>query len=141
LARVAAAPVGRLATLRPDDTSAPPGSGAVDLVPFVFAWLPEPLPFGRLVHAVDHKPKRHQRLQRLANVVAHPDVTVLVDHYEDDWTRLWWVRLRGTATVLEVADALGLGALVAKYPAYRDRPPTGSMMSIRLDDVRGWSAG
>jgi PPOX class probable F420-dependent enzyme len=116
-------------------------SGVVDLVPFVFAWLPEPAPLGRLVHAVDHKPKRHQRLQRLANVAAHPGVTVLVDHYEDDWTRLWWVRLRGTATVLDPAEQAGLDALAAKYPVYRDRPPTGPMMSVRLDEVRGWSAG
>jgi PPOX class probable F420-dependent enzyme len=133
LAGVAAAPVGRLATGRAD--------GGIDLVPFVFAWLPDPPPLGRLVSAVDHKPKRHQRLQRLANVAAHPEVTVLVDHYEDDWSALWWVRLRGRAAELAPgADADALSALVAKYRPYQDRPPGGPLLRIELTAVSGWSA-
>ena len=133
LARVAAAPVGRLATRRAD--------GLVDLVPLVYAWLPEPPPFGRLVSAVDHKPKRHERLQRLANVARHPDVTVLVDHYEDDWSALWWVRLRGRGRQLTVGDdEPGLAALVAKYPPYRQRSPSGALLVVELTAVDGWAA-
>jgi PPOX class probable F420-dependent enzyme len=133
LARVAAAPVGRLATHRAD--------GGIDLVPFVFVWLPDPPPLGRLVSAVDHKPKRHERLQRLANVAAHPGVTVLVDHYEEDWSALWWVRLRGEARELAPGgDDTALSALVAKYRAYRERPPAGALLRVELTAVQGWSA-
>ena len=45
------------------------------------------------------KPKRTTDLQRVRNIVANPAVSVLVDHYEDDWTKLWWVRVDGMATV------------------------------------------
>ena len=76
-------PVARLATHRAD--------GGIDLVPFVYAMTNT----DTLVSAVDHKPKRTTRLQRLANIERNPDVTVLVDHYEDDWSELWWVRING----------------------------------------------
>src|SRR3954467_8637183 len=115
MALAAGAPVGRLATLHDgtvhgvDAVGGPPAGPvpdpaidpAIDLVPFVFAWLADPAPLGRLVHAVDHKPKRPDRLQRLRNVAAPPEVTVLVDHYEEDWSALWWVRVRGRASVLD----------------------------------------
>ncbi|MEA3217138.1 MAG: hypothetical protein QOJ19_3294 [Acidimicrobiia bacterium] len=130
LALAASAQVGRLATRRSDDR--------VDLVPFVFAWLPAPEPLGRLVSAVDHKPKRHDRLQRFANIAVHPQVTVLVDHYEDDWSHLWWVRLRGMAN--EEADPEGLDALCQKYRQYVGRPPAGPMLKVTLTSVQGWSS-
>jgi PPOX class probable F420-dependent enzyme len=127
-AEVAAAPVARLATLNP--------SGAIDVVPVTFAFVDD----DTIVTAVDHKPKRTTRLQRLDNVRAHPQVTVLVDHYEDDWTGLWWVRLRGTASVDESpADDL-LAPLVAKYPQYAEVPPTGAAIVIAVNDVTSWSA-
>ena len=149
LALAAGAPVGRLATLHdgivdpPVDPVADPAVGpAVDLVPFVFAWLADPAPLGRLVHAVDHKPKRHDRLQRLRNIAAHPEVTVLVDHYDEDWSALWWVRVRGRAVVLDPGgDADGLAALIVKYEPYRHQPPAGPMVVIHIGEVRGWSAG
>ena len=72
----------------------PAGDGgrrrAVHLVPFCFAVVDE-----RLVSAVDHKPKRHARLQRLADIAATGRASVLVDHYDDDWTQLWWIRVGG----------------------------------------------
>ena len=46
---------------------------------------------------------------------------MLVDHYEDDWSKLWWVRLRGTARIVEDPRAVEL--LPAKYPQYAERPP------------------
>jgi len=83
----ASARVARLATV--DDTGAP------HLVPIVFALV------GDVIYsAVDDKPKRHRRLRRLVNVAHEPRVSVLADHYDDDWTRLWWVRADGTAAVL-----------------------------------------
>ena len=79
--RVRTARVARLATTDPD--------GRPHLVPIVFV-----LDGQTLYSAVDAKPKRSRRLRRLANARERPDVTVLVDHYEDDWGRLWWVSLR-----------------------------------------------
>ena len=87
--RVASSPVARLATLRAD--------GTPHIVPVCFA-----LEGDRIVSVVDHKPKSTTSLRRLDNVRAHPAVSLLVDHYDDDWTRLWWVRVDGTAIVRDV---------------------------------------
>ena len=76
-----------------------------------------------LYTAVDEKPKRTRRLKRLENIEANPHVEVLIDHYEDDWSKLWWVRLRGTARIVEDPRAVDL--LVAKYPQYAERRPEG----------------
>jgi PPOX class probable F420-dependent enzyme len=126
---VAAAGVGRLATIDPD--------GRPHLVPICFA-----LAGDVLYSAVDEKPKRSRRLQRLANVRAHPQVAVLVDHYEEDWTRLWWVRLRGAGRVVEHGPELeaALELLAQKYSQYRERPPPGPVLAIQIDEWRGWSA-
>lgn len=135
LTMAAQARVARLATRR--------GDGTVDLVPFVYAWLAEPGPYGRLVSAVDHKPKRHDRLQRLANVTDDDEVTVLVDHYAEDWSALWWVRMRGRATVHEPGSApahAAVAALVAKYEQYAARAPHGPVLDIVVTDIKGWSA-
>jgi PPOX class probable F420-dependent enzyme len=126
--RLIAAPVARLATRNP--------SGAVDLVPFTFAVLDD----HTLVSAVDHKPKRTTNLQRLDNIRANPAATVLVDHYEDDWTRLWWVRARGDAIVLAEPSVEHLDALSAKYAQYRERPPNGPAIVIRVAEITGWDA-
>jgi PPOX class probable F420-dependent enzyme len=126
---VAAAPVGRLATLGTD--------GRPHIVPCCFVLDGEVL-----YSAVDAKPKRSPDLQRLANVRARPDVTLLVDHYEEDWSRLWWVRVRGTGRVLvagpEADRARSL--LAGKYPQYRDQPPTGAVLAIDVTEWRAWSA-
>jgi PPOX class probable F420-dependent enzyme len=127
--RLIAAPVARLATRN--------ASGAIDLVPFTFAALDD----RTLVSAVDHKPKRTTKLQRLDNIRADAAVTVLADHYEDDWTRLWWVRARGEAIVVdEPADEL-VEALMAKYVQYRERPPSGPAIVIGVTQISGWDAG
>ena len=119
--------VARLATTRAD--------GRVDLVPIVFAFAGE-----ALAVAVDHKPKSTQRLQRLANIAANPNVTVLFDHYDEDWTQLWWVRLRGTAAEVtgEEAEA-ALDALQAKYEQYQELRPAGPVMTIATVELSGWT--
>jgi PPOX class probable F420-dependent enzyme len=120
--------VARLGTLGVD--------GAVRLVPICFAVVDD-----HIVSAVDHKPKRTGQLRRLDDMVASGTATVLVDHYEDDWTRLWWVRIGGRATVHEPGDRAAvpaLEALVAKYAQYRDAPPTGSVYRIAIDEIRSW---
>jgi len=121
--------VARLATVDP--------AGRPHIVPIVFALLED-----LLVTAVDEKPKRTHKLQRLENVRANPLVAVLVDHYEEDWSRLWWVRVRGDATVHEEGQERdrALEALAAKYSVYRERPPLGPAIAIIAEDWLGWSA-
>jgi PPOX class probable F420-dependent enzyme len=126
---VGRARVGRLATLGQD--------GRPHVVPICFA-----LQDDVLYTAVDEKPKRSRRLQRLENVRKHPDVTVLVDHYEEEWSRLWWVRLRGNGRVVEGGPELAhaLALLREKYEQYREEPPRGPAIAIQIKDWRGWSA-
>lgn len=95
-----------------------------------------------LYSAVDRKPKRSPRLKRLENIRANPAVTVLVDHYEDDWSRLWWVRLRGRGRVLEDGEerARALALLADKYTQYRAEPPVDAVIAIDLDEWREWHA-
>jgi PPOX class probable F420-dependent enzyme len=127
--RLARAPVGRLATIDPD--------GRPNLVPFCFALEGE-----TLYTAVDEKPKRSRRLQRVENIRLRPPVTVLVDHYEEDWSRLWWVRLRGKGRVLGETDERdrALALLTAKYEQYRVQPPSGPVIAIDIEEWRGWSS-
>lgn len=97
---------------------------------------------GLLYTAVDHKPKRTRRLRRLANIGRHPAVSVLIDHYEDDWSRLWWARLDGDADVLHAGREFdsAVAALQEKYPQYRDAPPAGPVIRIALTGVTTWAA-
>jgi PPOX class probable F420-dependent enzyme len=127
--RLTAARVARLATTDPD--------GRPHLVPIVFA-----LAGDTLYTAVDKKPKRSQQLRRIENARARPDVTVLIDHYEEDWNRLWWIRLRGRARVLETGKERerALALLQEKYPQYRDEPPDGPVLAIDVIETREWSA-
>jgi PPOX class probable F420-dependent enzyme len=127
--RVADAPVARLATIRPD--------GSPHLVPVCFVL------HGDVVYsAVDHKPKRTTRLRRLENVRAEPRCALLVDRYDEDWSRLWWVRLDARAGVVEDAAERdhALGLLAAKYQQYRAQPPSGPVLALRVERWAGWSA-
>ena len=127
--RVRTAKVARLATTDPD--------GRSHLVPIVFV-----LDGQTLYSAVDAKPKRSRRLRRLANARVRPDVTVLVDHYEDDWSRLWWVSLRGRARVLDTGEEAerALLLLVEKYERYRREPPGPPVLAVDILEWRSWDA-
>lgn len=119
----------RVARLASADTS-----GRPHLVPITFAVAGDVV-----VTAVDHKPKRTTQLRRLRNVVENPQVTVLADHYDDDWDRLWWVRADGRAEVAGAPDHPDLvAALVAKYPQYREERPNGRLIVVRVDRWSGW---
>lgn len=127
--RIVEARVARLATIGP--------SGAPDVVPITFAYDDDVL-----YTAVDQKPKVTRDLQRLANIRRDPRVTVLVDHYDDDWDRLWWCRLRGEAAVVDSGPDFekGLALLTKKYEQYDGTPPSGPMVVIRVTDRRTWTA-
>ena len=122
---VAAARVARLATVD--------RNGRPHVVPICFVLDGE-----TLYTAVDEKPKRTRRLKRLENIEANPQVEVLVDHYEDDWSKLWWVRLRGRARIVEDPRAVDL--LVAKYPQYAERRPEGPVIAIDIEERIEWTS-
>ena len=119
----------RLATTDPD--------GRPHLVPIAFA-----VDGDTLYSAVDGKPKRSRRLRRIENARARPEVTLLVDHYDEDWTELWWIRVRGRARVLDGGPEhdRALALLAEKYPQYRAEPPAGPVLAVDVDEVRTWSA-
>ena len=128
----ASARVARLATVGSD--------GHPHLVPITFALLDS----DTLVSAVDHKPKRTMALRRLLNIATHPAVTVLADHYEEDWGRLWWVRADGSAAVSQPGAepsrrAAALSALAARYPQYVEQPPAGPVIVVRVERWSGWA--
>ena len=128
--RFAEAPVARLATAD--------AAGRPHIVPMVFAVVGE-----TVYSAVDAKPKRTTALRRLANVAANPWVAVLVDHYEDDWGALWWVRAEGIGRVIEAGAPEGreaLERLVRRYAPYRERRPAGPVLAIDVHRSSGWSA-
>lgn len=127
--RVTEARVARLATIDPE--------GRPHLVPVCFA-----LDGDTVYSAVDQKPKRSRELQRLENIRANPPVALIVDHYDEDWTQLWWVRLRGQAAVLEPGPERehALALLADKYEQYRADPPRGDVLAVRVEEWRSWSA-
>jgi PPOX class probable F420-dependent enzyme len=127
--RFASAPVARLATVAAD--------GRPHIVPVCFVLDEQTLYF-----AVDSKPKRTTNLQRLRNIAANAAVSILVDHYEDDWSKLWWVRVDGDARVVtddaEARKAIKL--LAARYSQYRAMAPAGPVVAVAMGAMTGWSA-
>lgn len=108
------------------------------LVPITFALDGEVI-----VTAVDHKRKRTMALRRLANIAVNPRVSVLADHYEDDWSKLWWVRADGTAEIVEPeapAHPDAVARLTERYEQYRERPPEGPAIAITVSRWSGWRA-
>jgi PPOX class probable F420-dependent enzyme len=129
LARIAGESIGHLGTVRPD--------GRPHVVVATFAVVD-----GNIVTAIDHKPKRTERLQRLVNIEANPSVTFLVDHYQDDWAGLWWVRVDGIASTHQSGGTWddAIEALTDKYEQYRLQPPKGVVISIGPEQIRSWSS-
>jgi PPOX class probable F420-dependent enzyme len=127
-ARLASVPVIHLATSD--------GTGRPHVVVATFA-----VEGDRIYTAVDAKPKDTRDLKRLRNIRAEPRVAVLADHYEDDWTRLWWVRADATARVVEDPAAMAgpVALLRERYPQYRDTPPAGPVIAIAVERWTGWS--
>ncbi len=95
---------------------------------------------GAIVTMVDSKPKTTTRLRRLVNIEADPRVTILVDHYREEWSDLWWIRfdciasIRGEGTEWESAQR----ALVGRYDQYREDPPEGPAIISRPESFAWW---
>lgn len=127
--RFAGQRVARLATLRPD--------GRPHLVPIVFT-----LEGDVVWTAVDGKPKSTTALRRLQNIRSDPRVSLLVDHYDEDWTQLWWVRADGLARVIPAGSSeerSGLDRLVAKYAQYQSQPPPGPVVQVTVERWTSWT--
>jgi PPOX class probable F420-dependent enzyme len=125
--RFAAARVARLATAD--------AGGRPHLVPVVFIVEDD-----RIYTVVDAKPKRTTTLRRLRNVAENPQVALLVDHYEEDWDALWWVRAEGRGRVVE-ADApearRAVELLRARYP---QQVAVGAVLAVDVERWSGWAA-
>ena len=124
--------VARLATV--DETGRP------HVLPVCFAALD-----GALYTPIDEKPKRGdpRALRRVRNILARPWVCLVADHYEDDWTRLAWLQVRGPAALVEdpAERARAFARLRDRYPQYRamdleSRP----LIRITPDRATSWSA-
>ncbi len=120
LAFVREARVGRLATVDARNRPA--------IVPFCFAVIGEEHPI--VISALDEKPKRvaDEQLTRVRNIEANPDVCFVVDRYDEDWSRLAFVQVRGRARLLPA----GGGGHLAAVAALREKYPQYATMAIEL---------
>ena len=128
-ARFASGRVAHLATVG--------SAGTPHVVPVVFV-----LDGDTIYFAIDQKPKRTRDLKRLRNIADNPSVAVLVDHYEDDWSTLWWVRADGTARVLDPGPETdhAIGLLAERYAQYGSQVPPGPAVGIEVERWSGWFA-
>ncbi len=94
-----------------------------------------------VVFGVDDKPKSTLALRRLANITAEPRVTFLADHYDDDWSALWWVRADAVARIVTGSiRGRAVQALARRYSQYADRPPRGPVVAAWVTNWTGWQA-
>jgi PPOX class probable F420-dependent enzyme len=127
--RFVRSPVLRLATAGAD--------GRPHLVPCTFAVDGS----GRVVIGIDSKPKTSANLRRLRNISEDPRVSLLVDQYDDDWTRLWWVRADGTAAIERAGaeHAAHWDLLRARYPQYAGQVLDGPVIVVTVGSWTGWA--
>jgi PPOX class probable F420-dependent enzyme len=123
---LSSARVGRLALL--DERDLP------RVLPVVFAvWE------GAVWSAIDRKPKRSAEPARVRRLRRRPEAALLVDRYDEDWSRLAWLELRGEVSIEPAGPALE--ALAARHPQYRTEPPPGPLLRLAVSDAVWWRAG
>jgi PPOX class probable F420-dependent enzyme len=122
---VGAARVARLALLDEEDLPR--------VLPVTFAlWR------GAVWSAIDRKPKRAAEPARVRRLRRRPQAALLVDRYDDDWSRLAWVELRGSVSIEPVGPALEV--LAAKYPQYAEERPQGPLLRLAPERCACWRA-
>ena len=127
--RVADARVARLATVRPN--------GRPHVVVCCYSLV------GDVVYSpVDDKPKATTTLQRLRNLAVNPAASLLVDHYEESWASLWWVRLDGFGRVISAGaeHEQAWARLAGKYEQYQAMTRSGRVIALDVTRWSGWSA-
>jgi PPOX class probable F420-dependent enzyme len=111
------------------------------VVPIVFVLAQD-----RLYFPLDRKPKREDdwhMLRRVRNIETNGRVSIVVDQYEDDWTKLAWVLLEGVATILETGEERDTVAadLAKKYTQYRQGGLDGRpVVRVQIERTVRWSA-
>jgi PPOX class probable F420-dependent enzyme len=93
---------------------------------------------GAVWSAIDQKPKRAGEPARVRRLRRRPDAALLVDRYDEDWSRLAWVELRGPVTIQPIGPALD--ALALRYDQYRADPPPGPLLRLEVRDAVWWRA-
>ena len=126
-------PIGHLATAD--------GNGRPHVIPVCFACDGQ-----RIYSVLDAKPKSGslRRLRRVRNILTNPQVSLVIDHYEADWSRLWYLLVRGRAELLEpcAEQAAAIALLRAKYPQYREMALDGNpVIKITPERATGWPGG
>ena len=130
-ARLSETPVGHLATAD--------ANGRPHVIPVCFSYD------GQYIYSVlDAKPKRGSLtgLRRVRNILANPQVSLVIDHYDEDWTRLWYLLVQGRAELVEDGPEppAAIAMLREKYPQYREMPLEGNpVIQITPERVTGWS--
>lgn len=125
----------RFSTARVARLATADAGGRPHLVPIVFA-----VEGDRVYSVVDDKPKRTAALRRLSNVRENPAVALLVDHYDDDWSALWWVRAEGQARVLGSDQPEARRAVVLLAQRYPQQQAQGAVLAVDVARWSGWSA-
>ncbi len=130
-----------LATIAPD--------GRPRLVPITFAFAERDGAF-ILYSALDEKPKSvadPRDLARVRDIRRRPRVSVLVDHWDEDWGRLAWLRLDGSASVVEPTDppaaehADAIRLFRRRYPQYASMALAQcAMLRVEIERATRWSA-
>ena len=112
-------------------------AGVPHVVPVVFA-----VSRNVIYTAVDAKRKSTQRLRRMANIEVNPAVSLLVDHYDDDWSKLWWVRADGTAEIHYSGEEMATAyfELRRKYVQYERVALDGPVIAVTVGRWSGWQA-
>ena len=126
-------PIGHLATAD--------GYGRPHVIPVCFACDGQ-----RIYSVLDAKPKigSLRSLRRVRNILANPQVSLVVDHYEADWSKLWYLLVHGRAELLEPCDeqAAAIALLRAKYPQYREMElDDNPVIRITPERATGWTGG
>jgi PPOX class probable F420-dependent enzyme len=125
--RFAAGRVARLATVASD--------GRPRIVPCCFVFDGD-----TVYSAVDEKPKASPDLARLRDMAINPDVTFVVDEYQEDWDAVWWTRVRGRARMVQDEEAeRAVRLLRDKYPQYQSHQ-LARVVAVDVTEVRGWQA-
>jgi PPOX class probable F420-dependent enzyme len=111
-------------------------AGRPHVVPICYALLQ-----GKLYFTIDEKPKKKPELKRLANLRANPFAAVVVDRYDEDWSRLGWVMVRGPTEILEegAEHDRAQAALRERYPQLAAMLIEGlPVVAVRIEHATSW---